>query len=100
MTAPQKNPPQDGETLLRVGSSSDAKAVASAITQSIFEGNSYPVLRAIGHGAVGQAVKALAIARGSAASRGTDLAVLPGFTTIQNDAGEDISAIVLKTFPR
>jgi len=88
------------EVVLRVGSSSPPQAVATAVSKSIFDTNKFPVLRAIGHGAVGQAAKAVAIARGYVAPRGLDLGVIIGFETILNDKGEEISAIVFKTFAR
>jgi stage V sporulation protein S len=86
--------------VLRVSSSSAPQSVAAAISKSIYESHRYPILRAIGHGAVGQTVKALAIARGYVAPRGTDLAFVVGFDTIINDEGKEISAMVFKTFAR
>lgn len=51
-------------------------------------------MRAIGAGAVNQAVKACAIARGYVAVRGIDLLVRPGFgTVVIND--KEYSTIVL-----
>jgi stage V sporulation protein S len=87
-------------TILRVSSSSAPQAVAAAVSKSIFDSHTYPTLRAIGHGAVGQAAKALAIARGYTAARGLDLAFTIGFDTILNDDGKEISAIVFHTFRR
>lgn len=86
--------------LLKVGSNSAPQAVATAIYKSIFDSNVYPSLRAIGHGAVGQAVKAIAIARGHVAARAVDLGVTVGFDTIINNDGEEISAILFETFKR
>jgi stage V sporulation protein S len=91
---------EDEEAVLRVSSSSAPQSVAAAISKSISESHRYPVLRAIGHGAVGQAVKALAIARGYVAPRGTDLAFVVGFDTIINNEGKEISAMVFRCFPR
>lgn len=88
------------EAVLRVSSSSPPQSVAAAISKSISESHRYPVIRAIGHGAVGQAVKALAIARGYVAPRGTDLAFVVGFDTITNAEGKEISAMVFRTFAR
>jgi stage V sporulation protein S len=88
------------DAILRVSSSSAPQAVAAAISKCISESHKYPTLRAIGHGAVGQAVKALAIARGYVAPRGTDLAFVVGFDTIENAEGKEISAMVFKTFAR
>ncbi len=74
--------------------SSNAQALASAVSHAIYD--SRPVtLRAIGAGAVNQAIKAIAIARGFVAPRGIDLAVRPGFTTVTMHDG-DVSAVTLK----
>lgn len=88
------------EPVLRVSATSAPQAVAAAVSKSIFDSHTYPVLRAIGHGAVGQAAKALAIARGYTASRGVDLAFTCGFETILSDDGKEISAIIFSTFRR
>lgn len=88
------------DAVLRVSANSAPQAVAAAIAKSISDSHKYPVLRAIGHGAVGQAVKALAIARGYVAPRGTDLAFVVGFDTIENAEGKEISAMVFRTFAR
>jgi stage V sporulation protein S len=66
--------------------------VASAIAHAIYDKKEVK-LRAVGAGAVNQAVKAIAIARGYVAPRGMDLSCIPGFTTIESRDGE-ISAIV------
>ena len=86
--------------ILRVGSSSSPQSVATAIYKSIFDSSHYPSLRAIGHGAVGQAVKAIAIARGLVAPRAINLGVDIGFDTITNDEGEEISAMIFRTYAR
>jgi stage V sporulation protein S len=80
------------EPFLRVSASSNPQSVASAIAHAVYD-NRQVKLRAVGAGAVNQAVKALAIARGYVAPRGLDLTVKPGFTTIESRDGE-ISAIV------
>jgi stage V sporulation protein S len=51
-----------------------------------------PVLRAIGAGAINQAVKAIAIARGLVAPRGIDLTCRPGFQPVDID-GQEYSAM-------
>ena len=81
------------ENILRVGAGSNPQSVASAIAHAIYE-NKTCKLRAIGAGAVNQAVKAVAIARGYTAPRGIDLTMVPGFDTIKGTTS-DISAIVL-----
>jgi stage V sporulation protein S len=81
------------DDVLRVKASSNPQSVASAIAHSIYETRTCKV-RAVGAGAVNQAVKAIAIASGYTAPRGLRLAVIPGFATIDSREGE-ISAIVL-----
>lgn len=80
------------EPFLRVGGGSNPQSVASAIAHAIYD-NKQVKLRAVGAGAVNQAVKAMAIARGYVAPRGMDLMFIPGFTTIDSRDGE-ISALV------
>jgi stage V sporulation protein S len=88
----EKVPVSSEEPFLRVSAGSNPQSVASAIAHAIYENRSVK-LRAVGAGAVNQAVKALAIARGYVAPRGLDLTCKPGFTTIESRDG-DISAIV------
>lgn len=80
------------EPFLRVSAGSNPQSVASAIAHAIYEKHEVK-LRAVGAGAVNQAVKAIAISRGYVAPRGMDLICKPGFTTIESRDGE-ISAIV------
>ena len=80
------------EPFLRVSASSNPQSVASAIAHAIYDKHEVK-MRAVGAGAVNQAVKAMAIARGYVAPRGLDLVCKPGFTTIESRDGE-ISAIV------
>jgi stage V sporulation protein S len=80
------------EAFLRVSASSNPQSVASAIAHAIYEKHEVKI-RAVGAGAVNQAVKAIAISRGYVAPRGMDLTCKPGFTTIESRDGE-ISAIV------
>ena len=89
----------DAEMLLKVAASSPPHAVATALVHCIQEGKA-PVLRAIGHGAIGQAVKAQIIARGLAAPLGLDLVFLPAFDNIVNAAGEELSTVVWRTLWR
>ena len=81
------------DNVLRVSAGSNPQAVASAIAHSVYETRTCKI-RAVGAGAVNQATKAIAIARGYTAPRGLDIAYIPGFTTIKSHDG-DISAIVL-----
>lgn len=84
--------PSTEEQFLRVSAGSNPQSVASAIAHAIYEHHQVS-LRAVGAGAVNQAVKSIAIARGYVAPRGMDLVCVPGFTTIESRDGE-ISAIV------
>lgn len=84
--------PATEEPLLRVSAGSNPQSVASAIAHAIYDTKLVKV-RAVGAGAVNQAVKAVAIARGYVAPRGLDLVMKPGFQTIESRDGE-ISAVV------
>lgn len=88
---------EDG--LLRVGAGSNPQMLAAAIAHAIYD-NRQVDIRAIGAGAVNQAVKAVAIARGYAAPRGFNLACSPGFATVKatDGSGQDITAMVLHVF--
>ena len=88
------------ENLMRVKATSPPQAVASSINKAIFEQNQMPVVRAIGAGAICQAVKGIAIARGLVATRGRDLATTIGFDTIMGDSGTEISAQTFHLFLR
>jgi stage V sporulation protein S len=88
------------DTVLRVGAATDPKSLANAIFRAIFDAHQYPRVRAIGHGAVGQATKAIAIASGLTATRGMNLASIIGFETIINGEGEEITAQVFVLFER
>ena len=83
----------DQENVLRVSAGSNPQSVASAIAHAIYESRETK-LRAVGAGAVNQAIKAIAIARGYTAPRGIDLVCVPGFTSIDSHDGQ-ISAVVI-----
>lgn len=85
-------PVSSEEPFLRVSAGSNPQSVASAVAHALYE-NRRVSLRAVGAGAVNQAVKALAIARGYVAPKGLDLTCKPAFTTISSRDG-DISAMV------
>jgi stage V sporulation protein S len=73
-------------TILKVSSTSPSTAVAGAIAGVVRE-TGRAELQAIGAGAVNQATKAVAIARGYLALDGIDVILVPAFTevTIGND---------------
>ena len=56
-------------------------------------------IQAVGAGAINQAVKAIAIARGFVAPSGRDIVCVPAFTDIEID-GEERTAIKLIVQPR
>lgn len=92
--APPDAPRSGEENVLRVKNSSNPQSVASAVSHAVYDGRKV-VLRAIGAGAVNQAVKACAIARGFVAPRGIDLYIRPGFETVSMHDGNDVSAVTL-----
>lgn len=82
------------EVIFRVGSASPASSLAAAISHAVYDGKK-TTLRAIGAGAVNQAVKAIAIAQSYVGQRGLVLSCRPGFATVKMKDG-DVSAIVLR----
>jgi len=67
--------------VLKVSAESNPKAVAGAVAAVLRERGSVE-LQAIGAGAVNQAVKAIAIARGFVAPNGLDVVVVPAFAKV------------------
>lgn len=86
------------EALLRVSSSSSANSLASAISHAVYDGKRV-TLRAIGAGAVNQAVKAVAIAQSFVGVRGLVLYSRAGFVTVAMPDRE-VSAVVLRVEAR
>ena len=78
---------------LKVSSRSNLNSVAGALV-AVIRDKGYAEMQAVGAGALNQAVKAVAIARGFVAPSGTDLICSPAFTDIII-AGEDRTAIKL-----
>ena len=76
---------------LKVSASSKPNAVAGSIANVIREHGKAEV-QAIGAGAINQAVKAIAIARGFVAPSGIDLICIPGFSETEID-GEVMTVI-------
>lgn len=72
---------------LKVSSKSQPKSVAGAVA-TVVERDNKVILQAIGAGAVNQAVKAIAIARGFVAPHGIDLMTTIAFSTIDIDGNE------------
>lgn len=84
--------------VLKVSSKSSPNAVAGALAGVIRERGTAEI-QAIGAGAINQAVKAVAIARGFVAPSGLDLVCIPAFVDIEID-GEERTAIKLIITPR
>ena len=84
--------------VLKVSAKSNPNSVAGALAGVIREKGSAE-LQAIGAGAINQAVKAVAIARGFVAPSGLDLVCIPAFTEIQIE-GDERTAIKLIVEPR
>jgi stage V sporulation protein S len=84
--------------VLKVSSKSNPNSVAGALAGVIREhGNAE--IQAVGAGAINQAVKAIAIARGFVSPSGIDLVCIPAFADIVID-GEERTAIKLIVQPR
>ena len=84
--------------VLKVSTKSNPNSVAGALAAIIKEKN-IAEIQAVGAGAINQAVKAIAIARGFVAPSGKDIVCIPAFTDIIID-GEERTAIKLIVQPR
>ncbi len=78
---------------LKVRTNSKASSVAGALANTIRE-NEEVEIQVIGAGALNQAIKAIAIARGFVAPSGINLICIPAFTTIEIN-GKERTAIKL-----
>ena len=84
--------------IIKVAAESRTSAVAGAIA-GVFRDHGRAEVQAIGAGAVNQAVKAVAIARGYLQEDGIDAVCLPEFTSVEID-GQERTAIRLVVEPR
>jgi stage V sporulation protein S len=84
--------------VIKVSAESRTSAVAGAIAGVVREHKRAEV-QAIGAGAVNQAVKAVAIARGYLHEDGLDVICIPEFTSVEID-GKERTAIRLVVEPR
>ncbi|MBM3266174.1 MAG: stage V sporulation protein S [Candidatus Sericytochromatia bacterium] len=85
-------------SVFKVSAKSNPSSVAGALAGALRE-RGRAELQAIGAGAINQAIKAIAIARGYVAPGGMDLVCVPAFIDIQID-GEERTAIKLIVEPR
>ncbi len=81
--------------MLKVSAKSNPNSVAGALANVIRE-NNYAEIQAIGAGALNQAIKAIAIARGFIAPSGKNLVCVPAFADaiIDNQVKTAIKLIV------
>jgi stage V sporulation protein S len=84
--------------ILKVSTRSKSTAVAGAIAGTVRESGRAEA-QAIGAGAVNQAVKAVAVARGYLSLDGIDVICIPTFTEVQIE-GQERTAIKLIVEPR
>ncbi|HEY3318700.1 MAG TPA: stage V sporulation protein S [Coriobacteriia bacterium] len=84
--------------VLKVSSKSNPNSVAGALAGVIREQGAVEI-QTVGAGALNQAVKAIAIARGFIAPSGMDLSCVPAFTDILIN-GEERTAIRILVEPR
>lgn len=86
------------EQPLKVSAKSSPNAVAGALA-GVVRDRGMAEIQAVGAGALNQAIKAIAIARGFVAPSGMDLVCVPAFADIKID-GQDRTAIKLIVQPR
>jgi len=84
--------------VIKVAAKSRSTAVAGAIAGVVRESGRAEV-QAIGAGAVNQALKAVAIARGYLALDGIDVVCIPSFVEVEID-GQERTAIKMAIEPR
>ncbi len=85
-------------SILKVSAKSNPNSVAGALAGAIRE-EGKAEMQTIGAGALNQAIKALAIARGFVAPSGIDLVCIPAFVDLQIE-GEERTGIKLIIGPR
>ena len=79
--------------ILKVSSKSNSNSVAGALA-NVFREKGCVEIQSVGAGALNQAIKAIAIARGFIAPSGKNLVCIPAFVDINID-GEERTAIKL-----
>lgn len=84
--------------VLKISTKSNPNSVAGAIAGLIKE-RGKAEMQVIGAGAINQAIKAIAIARGFVAPSGIDLICIPAFTEVRIDE-DDRTGIKLIVEPR
>lgn len=74
--------------IIKVSSKSISQKVAGSIANSFREGNNEIEIQTVGAGAVNQAIKGIAIARGYVAPLGMNLKCTPAFYDVNIDGKE------------
>ncbi|ABN52321.1 MAG TPA: stage V sporulation protein S [Hungateiclostridium thermocellum] len=85
-------------SVLKVSAKSNPNSIAGALAGFVRE-NGTVEIQAIGAGALNQAIKAIAIARGFVAPSGIELICIPAFTDVEID-GVQKTAMKLIVEPR
>ncbi len=85
--------------MLKVSSKSNVNSVAGAIAGAIREDGAVEI-GVMGGGALNQAIKAVAVARGYTAPHGIDLVCIPAFETAVIESNEERTIIKLIIEPR
>lgn len=85
---------ESSDGILRVASATPVPDLSSAIAHAVYDSKTVK-LKCIGNGAIGQAMKSVAAARGYVAPRGIDLSVVPGFFTTEIK-GEEVTGMILR----
>ncbi len=89
---------EEGPDIIKVSARSRSTAVAGAIA-GVMRQHNIAEVQAIGAGAVNQAVKALAIARGYLERDEIDIVTTPYFTEVEID-GQERTAVRFRVEPR
>lgn len=80
---------------VKVSGVSDPRKLAGFIANSKREGKEINIV-GIGAGSINQAVKSVAIANSFLAANAVMLAMLPGFTTIEQEDGEEVTGVEIQ----
>lgn len=96
MNSPVATPATDPQ-MMWVSPKTPTSDLASAISYAIYDGKKV-TLRAMGAGAVNQAVKGIAKAQGYVAQRGLILVNQPGFQTVDVKEDGERTAMVFRVF--
>lgn len=83
------------DKVFRVSSNSPTKELGAAIAQTIYADQAVS-LRAIGHGAIGQAAKGVAVAEQLAARQGVRMKTNFHFETAGMPDGKEVSLIIMR----